>query len=298
MRVFLTGAAGFVGGSVARRMVEAGYVVRGLVRSPEKAEALRALDIEPVIGDLDDHDLLVAEARLSDGVINAASSDHPAAIGALIEGLKGSGKPLLHTSGSSVIGDDARGNVASAAIFNEQTPFVIEAAKQPRRDIDLRVLAAADQGVRSVVVCPSNIYGVGTGLTKRSFQIPFLVDRAKEDGYVTIVGAGLNRWSNVHIADICEIYLLAFQKAPAGSFYFAEAGETSFGEIGEAIAERMKLAAINVPAEDAAKRWGELHAFYTFGSNSRVRAVRARRELGWSPANDSMLDWIRTEMPV
>jgi nucleoside-diphosphate-sugar epimerase len=258
---------------------------------------LRALGVDPVIGDLDDHDLLVTEARNSDGVINAASSDHPAAIDALIEGLKGSDKPLLHTSGSSVIGDDARGNEASSAIFNEQTPFVVDAAKQPRRDIDLKVLAAADLGIRSVVICPSNIYGVGTGLTNRSFQIPFLVDRAKEDGYVTVVGAGLNRWSNVHISDICEIYLLAFQKAPAGSFYFVEAGEASFGEIGEAIAERMGLAAVKVPAEKAAESWGELHAFFTFGSNSRVRAERARRELQWSPQNDAMLEWIRTEMP-
>lgn len=297
MRIFLTGAAGFVGGSVALRMIKAGYQVRGLVRSAEKADALRALGVDPVIGDLDDHDLLVTEARNSDGVINAASSDHPAAIDALIEGLKGSDKPLLHTSGSSVIGDDARGNEASSAIFNEQTPFVVDAAKQPRRDIDLKVLAAADLGIRSVVICPSNIYGVGTGLTNRSFQIPFLVDRAKEDGYVTVVGAGLNRWSNVHISDICEIYLLAFQKAPAGSFYFVEAGEASFGEIGEAIAERMGLAAVKVPAEKAAESWGELHAFFTFGSNSRVRAERARRELQWSPQNDAMLEWIRTEMP-
>lgn len=297
MRIFLTGAAGFVGGSVALRMIKAGYQVRGLVRSAEKADALRALGVDPVIGDLDDHDLLVTEARNSDGVINAASSDHPAAIDALIEGLKGSDKPLLHTSGSSVIGDDARGNEASNAIFNEQTPFVVDAAKQPRRDIDLKVLAAADLGIRSVVICPSNIYGVGTGLTNRSFQIPFLVDRAKEDGYVTVVGAGLNRWSNVHISDICEIYLLAFQKAPAGSFYFVEAGEASFGEIGEAIAERMGLAAVKVPAEKAAESWGELHAFFTFGSNSRVRAERARRELQWSPQNDAMLEWIRTEMP-
>jgi nucleoside-diphosphate-sugar epimerase len=278
-------------------MIKAGYQVRGLVRSAEKADALRALGVDPVIGDLDDHDLLVTEARNSDGVINAASSDHPAAIDALIEGLKGSDKPLLHTSGSSVIGDDARGNEASSAIFNEQTPFVVDAAKQPRRDIDLKVLAAADLGIRSVVICPSNIYGVGTGLTNRSFQIPFLVDRAKEDGYVTVVGAGLNRWSNVHISDICEIYLLAFQKAPAGSFYFVEAGEASFGEIGEAIAERMGLAAVKVPAEKAAESWGELHAFFTFGSNSRVRAERARRELQWSPQNDAMLEWIRTEMP-
>ena len=298
MSIFLTGAAGYVGGSVGRRLLEAGHSVRGLVRSAEKATQLEALGIQPVIGDLDDRDLLIREARNSEGVINAANSDHAEAVDALVAGLKGSGKLLIHTSGSSVIGDDARGNSVSNFIFDEDTPFVVEPAKQPRRDIDLRVLDGATHAIRSVVICPSNIYGVGQGLTARSFQIPFLVDRALEDRHVTIVGEGLNRWSNVHVSDVAELYLLAYENAPAGSFYFAEAGETSFGEIGRAIAERMSIPAMRLPADEAAKQWGELHAFYTFGSNSRVRAKRARRELSWMPKHDSLLNWIKTEMPI
>src|SRR5216684_4608533 len=87
-------------------------------------------------------------------------------------------------------------------------------------------------------LCPSNIYGSGTGLNPRSVQIPFLVDQARETNLVRIVGQGVNRWSNVHIEDVAELYLLALRKAPAGAFYFIENGEASFAEIGAAIARR------------------------------------------------------------
>ncbi len=299
MNIFVTGANGYIGGSVSRQLLLAGHQVRGLVRDAGKAEQLRGLGIEPVLGSLDDYELLLREARSSDGVINLAASDHLPAVEALIEGLRGSGKPLLHTSGSSVIGDDARGNRVSDAIFDEDTPLVVEPLKQPRRDIELRVLAAAGDGIRTVVICPSNIYGIGTGLTKRSFQIPFLVDRAHENGVVRIVGKGVNRWSNVHIEDVVDLYLLAVEKAPAGSYYFIENGEASFGEIGIALARRLKLGPVEfLSAEDAVLQWGEMHAYYTFGSNSRVRAKRARQQLGWAPRHTSVLDWIEKEMPL
>jgi nucleoside-diphosphate-sugar epimerase len=213
--------------------------------------------------------------------------------------LRGSGKPLLHTSGSSVIGDDALGDHVSESIFDEDTPMIVEPVKQPRREIELRVLAAANEGVRAVVICPSNIYGSGTGLNPRSVQIPFLVDQARKDGVVHIVGRGVNRWSNVHIDDVAELYLLALQKAPAGAFYFIENGEASFGEIGESIARRLKLEPVQSwTVEEAAERWGKVHAHYTFGSNSRVRAKRARRELGWMPLHTSALAWIEEDMPL
>jgi uncharacterized protein YbjT (DUF2867 family) len=115
MGIFITGASGFVGGTVARRLLAAGYSVRGLIRDASKAEPLKALGIEPVIGNLEDSSPLTREARQSEGLIHAADSDHLSAIEALIEGLRGSGKPLLHTSGSSVIGDDAHGNLFKRA---------------------------------------------------------------------------------------------------------------------------------------------------------------------------------------
>jgi nucleoside-diphosphate-sugar epimerase len=232
-------------------------------------------------------------------VIDTASADHEPSVRALIAGLAGSSKPFLHTSGSSVIGDDARGSRSSQTVFDEATPLVVAPLKKPRRDIDLMVLAAADQGVRSVVICPSNIYGVGRGLNPHSVQIPFLAANARQHGSVQVVGDGLNVWSNVHIEDLVELYLLALAKAPAGALYFAENGEASFGEIGAAIATRLGLTGVeSLDPEVAARRWGEAKAYFSLGSNSRVAAVRARRELGWTPRHRSVIDWIVNEMPV
>ncbi|WP_415756638.1 NAD-dependent epimerase/dehydratase family protein [Pseudomonas sp. LT1P18] len=299
MNIFLTGANGFVGGSVAHRLIAEGHSIRGLVRDPQKAELLKARGITPVIGSLDDHALLIAEAKRADAVIDAANSDHAGAVESFIEALKGSNKLLIHTSGSSIIGDDAKGNYLSENIFDEDTPFIIESLKQPRYDIDLRLMKAASEGIRTVVICPSNIYGVGHGLTDHSFQLPFLIARARETGVLRIIGKGLNRWSNVHIDDVAELFVLALKKAPAGAFYFIENGEASFADIGAALAERMALGPVQSwSVQEAEQHWDPMHVHYTFGTNSRVIAKRARAELGWVPRHSSILDWIKNEMPI
>jgi len=103
----------------------------------------------------------------------------------------------------------------------------------------------------------------------------------------------------VHIDDVVQLYVLALERAPAGALYFAENGEASFGEIGAAIARRLGLRGVeSLPPEVAAARWGESKAYYTLGSNSRVRGKRARSELGWAPRHASVVDWILQEMAV
>jgi nucleoside-diphosphate-sugar epimerase len=297
--IFITGAAGYIGGSIAERLVNTGVRVRGLVRSQARAVSLSNRGIEPVIGDLDDEDLLIREASRSDGVINAASADHAASVQALIKGLLGTSKPLLHTSGSSIVGDDVRGSQRSEAIFDEDTPLVVQELKQPRRDIDLMVLAASAKDVRSIVICPSLIYGQGMGLNRNSVQIPFLAANALQQGIVQIVGPGFNVWSNVHIDDVVDLYLLSLAKSPAGAFYFAANGEASFAQIGDALVKRLGLTGVeSLDPEISAQRWGIARAYYSFGSNSRVRSVRARRELGWMPRHASVIDWILNEMPI
>lgn len=296
MKIFVTGAGGFIGGSVAMRLLGQGHQILGLVRNDVAAKRLAESGIEPVMGTLDDTDLLIRHARSSDAVINTANADHRASVQALLEGLKGSGKPLLHTSGSSVVGDDARGAFCSPHIFDEQTPWVINPFKQARRDIDLLVLSGVNDGVKTAVICPSLIYGVGTGLNPHSVQIPFLAANAREKGTVEIVGKGLNVWSNVHIEDVASLYQLVMEKGPGGAFYFVENGEASYAELAEALARRLGLRDVaHLAPEAAAERWGIARAYFSFGSNSRVRARRAREELGWEPRHDSVFNWIASE---
>jgi len=299
MKIFLTGATGYIGGAVAAGLIDAGHRVRGLVRDPGKVGDVAARGIEPVVADLDDGEVLNREARAADGVVSAANADHLPSVQALLAGLEGSGKPLLHTSGSSVIGDDARGNFAGAAIYDETTPFVVHPGKQPRHALNQTVLAAAARGVRAIVICPTLIYGTGRGMNPHSIQIPFLVRQAREHGAARVVGQGLNRWSTVHIDDLVDLYRLALERGRAGAFYFAENGEASFAEIAAAIAARLRLGVVEpLAAETAAAQWGEARAFFTYGSNSRVRAVRARRELGWQPRHASAVAWIGSEMDL
>jgi nucleoside-diphosphate-sugar epimerase len=292
MRVFLTGASGFIGGSVAVALIAAGHRVRGLVRSPAKAELVTAYGIEAVVGSLDDTTVLQTEARTADAIINAASSDHRGAVEALIAAIAGSGKPFMHSSGTSIVADLAMGE-PSERIFHEATPVEPLPERAARLAIDRLVLAAP--GIRSMVLCNAMIYGHGLGPAAQSVQIPALVRQAKASGVVRYVGRGLNRWSNVHIAYVAAIYVLALAKAPAGAFFYIESGEEALGEIARAIAARLDGAAQSWPAEQAIATWGRNLAVLSLGSNSRVRGSAAV-ELGWSPTRRSVTHWIANDM--
>ena len=180
MNIFLTGASGFIGGTVALRLKASGHRIRGLVRSPEKAARLQALGIKPVLGDLSDTALLAQEAKAADAVVNAASSDDRSAVDAFLDALAGSGKPFLHTSGTSVVADDAQGDRASDRIYDEDTPIEPVPGKAARVAIDRLIIDAAGGGLRSVVLCNSLIYGTGRGLHPDSVQIPALVAQAAD----------------------------------------------------------------------------------------------------------------------
>jgi len=297
LNIFITGASGFIGGSIAAGLVRAGHRVTGLIRNPEQSGELERLGIVPVVGTLDDRDLLIAQARAADAVISAASSDHRGAVEALIEGLAGSGKPLLHTSGSSIVGDASGGEAGDAKIYHEDALPEPTADKAARVAIDQLVLDAAKRGVRSAVLCNTLIYGHGAVKGSASVQLPRLVRQAQKSGVVRHVGSGGNIWSNVHIDDVVELYRLALEKTPAGMFYFVESGEASFREMSAAIAGAMHLgAAQDWPLEQAKEEWGYEMASYGLGSNSRVRGTRAREVLGWQAKRTSVLDCITHDM--
>ncbi len=290
MRVFVIGATGYIGGTVAARLLAAGHAVVGLVRSAEKAAALGNRGIEPVLGTLDDAELLVRAAGRADAVVNAASSDHQGAVRACLEALAGSARPFIHTSGSSVVADDAEGR-PSAAVFDESTPFTPPPLRAARVALDREIVAAADRGVRSVVLCNSLIYGRGLGLHEDSVQVPSLIELARRRGVASHVGPGLNRWSTVHVEDVADLYLLALERAPAGSFWFVESGEAEFREMAAAIGRMLGLGARTEPwpIAEAIALWGESKARYTMASNSRVRAARVRAALGWRPTRPDVL---------
>jgi len=295
MNVFITGAAGFIGGSIATGLVNKGHQVTGLVRNAEQAAELKALGIEPVIGTLDDEALLIEQARKADGVINAASSDHRGAVEALLSGLRGTNKPFLHTSGSSIVGDASGGEGSDNIYYEGQLPTATP-DKAARVAIDDLVLAAANDGVRSAVLCNSLIYGHSLGVRRDSVQLPRLIKQARKSGVVRHVGTGGNIWSNVHINDVVELYAVALENTPAGTFYFVESGEASFRDMSNAIAEALGLGpAQDWPLKDAEAEWGYEMANYGLGSNSRVRGKHARELLGWVPETTSVLDWIKRD---
>ncbi len=296
MEVFVTGVTGYVGGSVAACLMQAGHGVRGLVRNDEKASALRELGIDPVYGTLDDTALLRSQAKRAGAVVNAADSDHRGAVVAFIEAMAGTNKPLLHTSGISIVGDEALGE-PSQSIFHESTPIWPHPEKSARREIDELVLSAAGRGVRSVVLCNGLIYGHGLGLARDSLQLPLLMSDARTHGVVRHIGRGLNIWSTVHINDVADLYLKALEGAAPGLFMYVEYGEAAFRDIASALATALGLARpVAWPPEDAVETLGRARAVFSLGSNARVRGSRARDELGWAPKHSDLLDWIRREL--
>lgn len=293
MKVFLTGASGYIGGSVAAALRGAGHHVIGLVRSAQKAEQVRSLGIEPVSGTLDDGALLARQARDADAVIHTADADHRAAAESMLAALAGSGKAFVHTSGSSIVGDQAWGE-PSDKIYDDDTPFEPGPGRAARVAVNHVVLAAARNGVRAAVLSPSLIYGTGRGAHRDSIQVPRLIALARKSGVARHVGRGENLWSNVHIDDLVDLYLRVLERAPAGASYYAENGEASMRKVCETISRALGYAGRTqgMSKEEAIAEFGAGPAAYTYGSNSRVRATRARRELGWAPRRDALLESI------
>ncbi|MBE9914101.1 nucleoside-diphosphate sugar epimerase [Paenibacillus donghaensis] len=205
---------------------------------------------------------------------------------------------MIHTSGSSVVGDDARGDRLCGDIFDEETPFIPMDIRKERVEINKRVRRAGiDDWVRSIVIVPSMIYGEALGLPVESDQLPQIIRKSREMGAGVHVGKGVNRWSNVHIKDLAQLYVLALEKAPSASYFYASDGEESYGDIARTVSETLGFggATISWPAEEAIAELGDW-ARFAIASNSRVRSVHARKLLGWEPQEESLLSWIRKNL--
>ena len=291
MKVFITGVAGYIGGSVATTLIKAGHTVSGLVRSEARASQVEPFGIEPVIGDLADSAVLEQAAGEADAVINIANSDNQEVVDLFLNALRGTGKTFIQSSGTSIVADLADGE-RPGKIYEETTPVDPLPLRAGRVALNDAVIAASNAQLRTMVICPSLIYGIGLGASADSIQVPWMIALARKHGVGRHIGSGENIWSNVHINDLVGLYLRALDKAPGGAFYYAENGENSMRELAEAISRMLGYGGRtqNMSVEDAVAEWGEGGARYTMGSNSRVRAVRARQELGWSPSASSLLE--------
>jgi len=293
MKVFVTGASGYIGGSIAARLVELGYAVLGLVRSREKAVLLQERGIAPVVGTLDDWGVLTDAAIEADAVVHAASADHPGSVLTLLGALERSAKPLLYTTGSGIVADSARGEYASDRVLTEDDYFEPVPFRRPRVSTNQLVREAGiSKGIRSIVICPTMVYGAGRGLQPESDQLPKLIGLSRQLGAGVYFGQGINRYSHVHIDDIVDLYVLALEKAPGGSFFFAENGDASFKEIAEMISQALGFdgRTMSLGVEGVLRQYGEA-GLYGVTSNSRVSAQNARR-LGWTPKGPSLPEYL------
>jgi nucleoside-diphosphate-sugar epimerase len=284
MRVFLTGATGFIGSAIVRELIDAGHQVLGLARSDEAAKSLVAAGADAHRGSLEDLESLRSGAAAADGVIHTAfihdfSNYGPAAeadrraIETLGRVLAGSDRPLIVTSGS--------------LLAQRQGPLATEKDGHdpnfPRKS-EAAALALASQGVRaSVLRLPPSVHGNGD----HGF-VPNLISIAREKGTSAYIGDGLNRWPAVHRLDAAHLYRLVLEKGSAGATYHGVADEGILTrEIAEVIGRQLNLPVVSKSREEAADHFGWIARF--FGIDGPASSAQTQEQLGWRPVQTGLI---------
>jgi nucleoside-diphosphate-sugar epimerase len=288
MRIFLTGATGFIGSALLQELLQAGHRVTGLARSDASAARLAAAGAEVVTGSLDDHDVLGRAAAASEGVIHLAH-DHDfiqvrrdvaaaqdlAAITAMGTALAGTGHPFIITSGTA------------APTEAEDGP-----PGYPRYPSEQATLTLAARNVRSMVIrLPPTVHGAGdlTGFIPRLFAL------AQQKGVSAWVGEGQNTWPSVHRLDAAHLFRLAMEKGQPGSRFHAVQDEAlPTRSIAEAIGRRLGLPSASLAARQAADHFGFLAPILAHDIKATSHATREK--LGWQPTHQGLLQDI-DQMP-
>jgi nucleoside-diphosphate-sugar epimerase len=284
MRVFVTGASGWIGSAVVPELLDAGHEVLGLARSDAAAEAVAGLGAEVLRGDLNDLDVLRAGVLDSEGVIHlafvvpstteAATRTDALASNAFATSLAGSGKPLVVSGGTLV----RPGRPAT-----ERDELIAEGPIAARITNMRAALAAADQGVRScLVMLPRSVHGDGD----RHGFVPRLITMARAKGVSGYLGDGTSRWPAVHVKDAASLYRLAIEQAPAGAVLHAVGDEgVPVRDIAEAIGRHLDLPAKSLPATEYEGMFVRL-----LGTDMPASSALTRELLGWQPTQPSLIE--------
>ena len=284
MRIFVTGASGWIGSAVVPELISAGHQVLGLARSDASAKAVADMGAEVLRGDLNDTDVLHAGTLDSDGVIHlafvvpsvseAATRTDAKAIETFVTGLAGSGKPLV-ISGATLV---TPGRPAT------ERDELIAAGPIAARITNMQAaLAAADRGVRScLVMLPRSVHGQG----ERHGFVPQLIAAARAKGVSGYIGDGTSRWPAVHVKDAASLYRLAIEQAPAGAVLNAVGDEgVPVREIAEAIGRHLNLPARSLPAEELGGMLVRI-----LSTDMPASSTITQELLGWKPTHPGLIE--------
>ncbi len=287
MRVFVTGATGFIGSAVVKELLAAGHEVLGLARSDEGAAALAAAGAAAHRGSIEDLDSLRQGAAQADGVIHLAFNhdfsryttnceDDRHVIDALAAVLAGSDRPLVVTSGTGMA-NNAPDRPSTEADPPASSTIVARAASEEA------AAAAAAKGVNVSVVRLPQVHD-----TARQGLVTYAIMMARQHGRVAYVGDGSNRWPAAHVLDVARLYRLALEKAAPGAVYHAVAEEgVPMRAMSEAIGERLGLPVVSITPEEAEAYFGWLAMFADRDLPSS--SVLTRQRLGWQPTGPGMI---------